>query len=58
MNKQYEQTIEVNGKVYRYDPNCDCYYHVPVKLSTVDQYSWIVAIVLLSIVCIYVEFFK
>jgi len=30
---------------------------VPVKLNTFDQYSWIVAVALLSVVCIYVEFF-
>ena len=57
INKLYEQTIEVNGRVYRYDPDCDCYYRVPVKSSTFDQYSWIVAVALLSVVCIYVEYF-
>lgn len=58
MNELYEKTIEVEGRTYRYDPDYDCYYRVPVKLSKFDRYSWIVAIVLLSVVCIYVEFFK
>ena len=58
MNELYEQTIEVNGRVYRYDPDADCFYRVPVKLSTFDRYSWIMVIVLMTMVCIYVEFFK
>ena len=58
MNELYDKTIEVNGRVYRYDPDYDCYYRVPVKLSTFDKYSWIVATILLSAVCIYVEFIK
>jgi hypothetical protein len=57
MNELYNETIERNGRVYRYDPDADCFYRVPVKLSTWDQYSWIVGIVLLSVVCIYVEYF-
>jgi len=57
MNELYEKTIEVDGRVYQYDPDSDSYYRVPVKLNTFDKYSWIVATVLLSMVCIYVEFF-
>jgi|LauGreDrversion4_2_1035121.scaffolds.fasta_scaffold786298_1 hypothetical protein len=26
MNELYDQTIEVNGRVYRYDPDQDLYY--------------------------------
>jgi hypothetical protein len=47
MNEQYEQTIEVNGRIYRYDPDYDCYYRVPVQLSTFDKYAWIVVILAL-----------
>ena len=57
MNDLYDKTIEVDGRVYRYDSDYDCYYRVPVKLNTFDKYAWIVAIVLLSAVCIYVEYF-
>jgi hypothetical protein len=57
MDELYNKTIERNGRVYRYDPDTDCFYRVPVKSSTWDQYSWIVAVALLSMVCIYVEFF-
>ena len=58
MNELYNKTIVINGKTYQYDPDYDCYYRVPVKLSTFDKYAWIVTIVLLSTVCIYVEYFK
>ena len=57
MNKLYEKTIEVDGRKYCYDPDSDSFYRVPVKLSTFDKYSWIVAVILMSIVCIYVEYF-
>ena len=57
MNELYDKTIEVDGRVYRYDPDADCFYRVPVKLSTFDKYSWIATIILLSLVCIYVEYF-
>jgi hypothetical protein len=57
MNDLYNETIERNGRVYRYDPDADCFYRVPVKLSTFDRYSWIVCVILLSVVCVYVEYF-
>jgi hypothetical protein len=57
VNELHNETIERNGRVYRYDADTDCFYPVPVKLSTWDQYSWIVAVALLSVVCIYVEYF-
>ena len=56
MNDSYNELIERRGKQYRYDPDYDCYYPVPVKPSTFDKYLWIVAIVLMSAVCLYTEF--
>lgn len=57
MDELYNKTIEIDGKTYRYDPDHDCYYRIPVRLSTFDKYSWIIAMALLTVVCIYVEFF-
>ena len=45
----YNEYIERRGRQYRYDPDYDCYYAVPVKLSLFDQWAWIVTIILLSI---------
>ena len=56
-NDLYNETIERNGRTYHYDPDQDIYYCRYGPQSTWDKYSWIVAIVLLSAVCIYVEFF-
>jgi hypothetical protein len=57
MNNLYEKIIEIDGKTYAYDPDMDIYYRKYGPMSTFDKYSWIVGIVLLSIVCIYVEYF-
>jgi hypothetical protein len=58
MNKQHEQTIEVNGRIYQYDPDCDCYYRVPVELSTFDKYAWIVTAVVLLALVIFLEWYR
>ena len=58
MNDLYNDCIIRRGKEYRYDPDQDCYYAVEGKLSTFDQYAWIVTIVIMSAVCIYVEFIQ
>ena len=57
MNELYNETIERNGKIYYYDPDMDIYYCRYSPVSTFDKYSWIVVTVLLSAVCIYVEYF-
>jgi hypothetical protein len=50
--------IERNGRLYRYDLESDSFYAVPVELNTFDKYAWIVTIILLSVLCIYLEYFK
>ena len=55
MNELYNEYIERNGKLYRYDPDYDCYYAVPVKLSLFDQYAWIVVTIALAVVCYFVS---
>ena len=58
MNDSYNEYITRNGKTYRYDPDYDCYYTVPVNLSRFDRYAWIAVIVLLSAASIYIEFLR
>lgn len=58
MNELYNEYIERRGKTYRYDPDYDCYYAVPVKLSKFDQWAWIVMIAGLGAVCFYLEFLR
>jgi hypothetical protein len=45
----YNEYIERRGRQYRYDPDYDCYYAVPVEMSGFDKYAWIITIVVLSI---------
>lgn len=56
MNESYEQYEIIRGRKYRYDPDSDCWYAVPVKLSRFDQWSWIVSIILLAGICGYLEY--
>ena len=58
MNELYNETIERNGKIYHYDPDQDIYYRRYGPMSTFDKYGWIVMIVLLSMVCIVIDYFK
>lgn len=51
MNEQYEKKIEVDGKIYWYDPDRDIYYPRYEPMSMFDNYAWIVLIlVLLAII--------
>ena len=57
MNDLYNETIERRGKLYRYDPDYDCYYPVYADRSRWDQYGWILVIVLLAAIALYFEFY-
>jgi hypothetical protein len=45
----YEEK-EINGKVYKYDPDYDCWYRTYTKedLNHWDKYSWLYVIAILS----------
>lgn len=58
MNDLYNKTIVVDGQVYHYDPDQDIYYRRYDSESTVSKYSWIIALVIMSLVCLYVEFIQ
>jgi hypothetical protein len=57
MNELYNETITRRGKTYRYDPDADCYYRAPVKLSKFDRYAWLAVIAILSAITIYFEWY-
>lgn len=56
MNKQYNETITRNGRVYHYDPDSDCYYSRDTPESAMSRYSWIVVSLVLAAVCYWLEF--
>jgi hypothetical protein len=53
MTDTYEQTIEVKGVTYYYDPDYDCYYrrYTRAELGHWDSYGWIYTIVILTVIC-------
>jgi len=55
MNELYQQTIQHQGKTYRYDPDRDVFYSEQ-QLSRWDAVGWIAVILALSAVCVYFEF--
>jgi len=57
-NDEYNHIEIIRGRQYRYDPDYDCYYSVPVKLSRFDQWAWIVTIAVLAGLSFYLEFVR
>jgi len=58
MNKQYEPYEIIRGRKYRYDPDFDAYYAVHEPESAVSKWAWIAAVIVLSIVCLAIEFYS
>ena len=50
MNDLYNETVTRNGRVYHYDPDRDIYYAYQSE-STISRYAWIVAVIVLSVIC-------
>ena len=56
MNELYDQTIEFRGRLYKYDPDRDCFYPETPVLATLDRWLWIAVILVLATICAYFEF--
>ena len=56
-NDQYNQYKEIDGKLYRYDPDFDAYYRV-YNESTVSKWIWIPVTLVLAAICYYIEFLR
>jgi hypothetical protein len=57
MNDLYTETIERQGRIYRYDPDHDCYYAVYSDRTLWDQYGWLAVVAVLTAIALYFEFF-
>ena len=60
MNELYEQTIEVNGRIYRYDPDHDLYYRSHHQEPETPRERWTkiaLALLLLLIIMLFSHFF-
>jgi hypothetical protein len=63
MNNQLNEYIDKDGKLYRYDPDYDCYYRVFARDEYADlphwsKYNWLYVIAVLAAICYYVEFLQ
>ena len=52
MRDPYDTTIEHRGRLYRYDPDYDCFYPVRAEMTPLEAWSPLLVIVLLLAVCI------
>jgi hypothetical protein len=60
MNDLYSETIEVNGRVYCYDPDQDLYYRSHYQTPETPRERWTkvaVASLLLLLICLFAYFF-
>ena len=60
MNELYEQTIEVQGRTYRYDPDSDCYYRCDLQPPETNRERWtkvILATIFLVIISVSARYF-
>jgi hypothetical protein len=56
MNPVDENTIQVRGRIYHYDADSDIYYVRYTNNSFWHNYSWILVVVILALVCVYLEY--
>jgi len=55
-NDLYNQTIEFQGRKYRYDPDHDIFYRVVEPMSSWDQWGWILVMLILCLLAWYVTY--
>ena len=58
MNDLYNETITRNGKIYHYDPDSDVYYSRSAPMSTWDQWSPVIVLIVLGAIAYYVEYVR
>jgi len=52
----YDTHIEHRGRLYRYDPDQDCFYPVHRPMTVWESWSPVLVLVILCAVAIYVEY--
>jgi hypothetical protein len=57
-NDPYNEYIERNGKLYRYDPDYDCYYAINPPMTHSERFGWLYACLVLAVICACVEYFR
>ena len=54
MNDLYNQTIEVNGKTYHYDPDHDIYYTRTTE-TIASKWAWLALVIGLALAAFFIE---
>jgi hypothetical protein len=57
-NDDYNQHTIIKGKLYRYDPDFDAYFPVLPPPSRLEQWSWVIVTLVLTVLCFYVEYLR
>ena len=60
INEQYTQQFVYRGKTYFYDPDYDCFYAITPweEMTYWDKYGWLWATAVLSLICVYLSYYK
>ena len=54
----YDTIIEHRGRLYRYDPDYDCFYPVHRAMTVREAWSPVVVILVLAAICYYIEYLR
>lgn len=58
MNDLYDHYIEYRGRLYRYDPDHDCFYAVNQPMTSWDRFGWLAVLFLLTALALYLEYLR
>ena len=60
MNDLYNQTETIRGRLYRYDPDQDCWYPADryKDMTPLESWSPLILLALLCALAIYLEYFQ
>lgn len=55
----YNTYIEHRGRLYRYDPDMDCFYPAHNdRMNSLESWSPVIVLVILSAIAVYIEYWR
>ena len=58
MDDEYTQYELIRGRLYRYDPDMDCWYRAQPDESPISRWAWIVVGIVLAMGAYYAEYLR
>jgi hypothetical protein len=60
MNDLYNETEQIRGRTYRYDPDFDCWYPADryKDMTPLEAWSPLILLILLCALAVYIEYFQ